>query len=170
MSRLNPSAFSFVPGQKVALPPQAQQPPPPPIERPEQAEAPAPPPTISLNIGGSKPAPVVAPPPPPNKVDVASKPPTTKITKADPSATKTFTTEKAKTDTNAIAQELKNAADQSVLEDLFGTSTFYLRCNMYYIAHYLFPSKGTSEYCLHRPCRCREKHNGRKSSLYLRHG
>jgi len=67
MSRLNASAFEFVPGRRF-VPPSAQQqpqqqlqpqsqpqPPAPPFERPEEPDAPpAPPPTISLNIGGAK--------------------------------------------------------------------------------------------------------------------
>ncbi|KAF9534359.1 eukaryotic polypeptide chain release factor 3 [Crepidotus variabilis] len=137
MSRLNPGAFSFVPGQRLNLPQPAesQAPPPPPIERPEQAQAPPPAPTISLNIGGSKPASVPAPASAltPAQANDSPKPSTTKITKADPTSTKTFTTEKAKMDTSAVTQELKNAADQTVLEDLFGTLKEHL--NIVFIGH-----------------------------------
>lgn len=119
MSKLNPSAFSFVPGQRFA-PQQAQQP----LEPIEQAEQhPPPPPTISLNITPSQSvsAPALA-----KRVDDVPKS-SVNIQKAESSATsKTFTTEKAKTDTNTIAQDVKNAADQAVLEDLFGSSVLYL--------------------------------------------
>jgi len=128
MSKLNPTAFSFVPGQRFATPQQSSTSPAlQPIVRPEQTEAPPPPPTISLNIG-SKPSPhsttpvVLHPTPAPvKKIDESHKP-ATKTAKADVSApSKTFTTEKAKTDTTSIAQDVRNAADQTVLEDLFGT-------------------------------------------------
>jgi peptide chain release factor subunit 3 len=128
MSKLNPTAFSFVPGQRFATPQQSSTPPAlQPIVRPEQTEAPPPPPTISLNIG-SKPSPhsatptVLHPIPAPVKNIDESHKPATKTAKADVSApSKTFTTEKAKTDTTSIAQDVRNAADQAVLEDLFGT-------------------------------------------------
>jgi peptide chain release factor subunit 3 len=140
MSKLNPGAFSFVPGQRFTVPQQPAQPPPPPIERPEQTEAPRPAPTISLNIGGTP-----TPPPPQPQARPASQPPPStsqpepkpappKVSKADASApSKTFTTEKAKTDTSAIAQEVKAAADQQVLEDLFGTIKEHL--NIVFIGH-----------------------------------
>ncbi|KAF4574646.1 peptide chain release factor GTP-binding subunit [Pleurotus pulmonarius] len=121
MSKLNAGAFEFVPGRAFKLPTAAPAPSPgPPIERPEQTEAPAPAPTISLNIGGSKP---LAPSPsqtPPAKAPAAPKPEpnVVKPSRAEPS--RTFTTEKAKTDTNAIVQEVHAVADQTILEDLFG--------------------------------------------------
>jgi peptide chain release factor subunit 3 len=66
MSRLNASAFEFVPGKRFTPVPgqqQSQAPPLPPFERPEQPEAPpAPPPTINLNIGGARHAPAAPPP------------------------------------------------------------------------------------------------------------
>ena len=37
---------------------------------------------------------------------------------------KTFTTERAKTDTNAIALEVKAVADRAILEDLYGTCKY----------------------------------------------
>src|SRR5260221_7378241 len=85
MSKLNPTAFSFVPGQRFA-PQQAQQPLEP-IERLEQSEAPRPPSTMSLNITPSQPvsAPVLA-----KRVDEGPKS-SVKIQKAESSATsKTF--------------------------------------------------------------------------------
>ncbi|KAF4602405.1 translation termination factor GTPase eRF3 [Pleurotus pulmonarius] len=122
MSKLNAGAFEFVPGRAFKLPTAAPAPSPgPPIERPEQTEAPAPAPTISLNIGGSKPlAPSPSQTPPPAKAPAAPKPEpnVVKPSRAEPS--RTFTTEKAKTDTNAIVQEVHAVADQTILEDLFG--------------------------------------------------
>ena len=149
MSKLNANAFSFVPGQAFRVPQQGQpaQPPPPPIERPPQTEAPAPPPTISLNIGGSKPAPPAtislniggpkpaaspAPAPAPAPAPVPSAPasaPTVKAsapTSSAPAAsasTKAFTLDRAKTDTAAVAQDVRNAADDEVLKDLYGSGT-----------------------------------------------
>ncbi|CAA7259733.1 unnamed protein product [Cyclocybe aegerita] len=138
MSKLNPGAFSFVPGQRF-IPP--TQPPPPPLERPEQTEAPKPPPTISLNIGGSsKPAPPAPPSQPPatQSHKVPQDPPkpasTVKVVKADTSApSKSFSTEKAKTDTNSVAQEVKAVADQAILADLYGNIKEHL--NIVFIGH-----------------------------------
>lgn len=139
MSKLNPGASTFVPG-KGFVPVQPQQPLPPPIERPEQTEAPTPAPTISLNIGGSAPArppvpaaqtppPVIQPPAP--QADAPPKPPATKIVKADAApSSKTFTTEKAKTDTNAIAAEVKALVDESTLQDLYGNGEFVALCSI----------------------------------------
>lgn len=138
MSKLNPGAFSFVPGRGF-VPNTPSQPPPPPVERPEQTEAPRPPPTISLNIGGSstppsQPAAVPKPPPPAAEKPVAEapKPVAPKIVKPDAAApSKTFSTEKAKTDTSAIAAEVKALADQSTLEDLYGNSAYrYYRASI----------------------------------------
>ncbi|KAL1755281.1 P-loop containing nucleoside triphosphate hydrolase protein [Schizophyllum commune] len=185
MSRLNAGAFEFVPGRGFIVPQaaQPQQPPPPPIQRPEQTSAPAPPPTISLNIGGSKPAAPSAPKPdekpavvslniggskpvapPAAKPAAPAAPPaakaptpapapapaagvsTTKATESGSSTpkkssspapssgpSKTFTTDKAKMDTHAIAQEVKAVADQHVLEDLYGQSKEHL--NIVFIGH-----------------------------------
>ncbi|KAJ3495896.1 hypothetical protein NLJ89_g10562 [Agrocybe chaxingu] len=140
MSKLNPGAFSFVPGQRFT--PQTQQPPPP-LERPEQTEAPKPPPTISLNIGSSSkpvapPAPPASQPPPAQapKVpqDIPKPASTVKVVKADTSApSKTFSTEKAKTDTTSVAQEVKAVADQAILADLYGNSKEHL--NIVFIGH-----------------------------------
>ena len=125
MSKLNPTAFSFVPGQRFSAPQQTQQSPQP-IQRPEQSVTPSPPPTISLNIG--TPIQPVSAPAPAKKIDEVQKS-SIKIQKADGlSTSKTFSTEKAKTDTNAVAQDVKNAADEAVLEDLFGSSLFFILC------------------------------------------
>ncbi|KAI0326657.1 eukaryotic polypeptide chain release factor 3 [Cubamyces sp. BRFM 1775] len=168
MSKLNANAFSFVPGQAFRVPqqqqpPQAAQPPLQPIERPPQTEAPAPAPTISLNIGGSKPAPARAPSPPPTislniggskpapaapanaqssaPTPAASKPVTSE-TKAPAKATatpsqsassKTLTLERAKTDTAAVANEVKTVADEEVLKDLYGHTKEHL--NIVFIGH-----------------------------------
>ncbi|KDQ29002.1 hypothetical protein PLEOSDRAFT_1054926 [Pleurotus ostreatus PC15] len=122
MSKLNAGAFEFVPGRAFKVPAAAPAPTPgPPIERPEQTEAPAPAPTISLNIGGSKPlAPSPSQTPPPTKAPGAPKPETNVAKPSKPETSRTFTTEKAKTDTNAIVQEVHAVADQTILEDLFG--------------------------------------------------
>ncbi|KAF8192437.1 eukaryotic polypeptide chain release factor 3 [Pholiota molesta] len=143
MSRLNPGAFSFIPGRGFVpdVPSQPATPPPPPIERPEQAVAPRPAPTISLNIGGSSappPQPAAVPPPAPavvaKPVAEPPKPAAPKIVKADAGASsKTFSTEKAKTDTSAIAAEVKALADQSTLEDLYGNTKEHL--NIVFIGH-----------------------------------
>jgi len=132
MNRLNAGAYEFVPGRAFIPPQPPQQPLPPPIERPEATEAPRPAPTISLNIGGSKPPPPPAaatPPPaaavkPADAVPAPAAPaPTTPAAvkvKADSAPSKTFSMEKAKMDTAAIAQEVQTAADRAVLEDLYG--------------------------------------------------
>ncbi|KIY42912.1 hypothetical protein FISHEDRAFT_63099 [Fistulina hepatica ATCC 64428] len=148
MSKLNAGAFEFVPGRPFALPQQAQpaSPPPPPIERPEPTEAPKPPPTISLNIGGSKPAPspAVASAPPPAVASTrtaGSQPgsgrstPKPKNDSPAPAAasSKTFSTERAKTDTHVIAQEVKALADSEVLKDLYGEVKEHL--NIVVIGH-----------------------------------
>lgn len=69
MSKLNASAFEFVPGKRFAPTSAQQQPqpqnaaPPPAFERPAEPDGPpAPPPTISLKIGGAKRAPTVPTP------------------------------------------------------------------------------------------------------------
>ncbi|KAJ3479994.1 hypothetical protein NLI96_g8679 [Meripilus lineatus] len=159
MSRLNANAFSFVPGQafKFTQPgqPQAQPTPapPPPVERPPQTEAPAPAPTISLNIGGSKPTPPATPPPtkvssqtpranttqarstPTPQPPAATPPPTKPASSSTPAAapSTTFSLERAKTDTNTIAQEVHAAADESTLKDLFGNAKEHL--NIVFIGH-----------------------------------
>ena len=140
--RLNAGAFEFVPGKSFKVP---VQPSPEPAPQPAQPSLPSlnnqgPPQTISLNIGGSKPTPPATPPvpqqpqpqqPPPPKSQtptqkpVASPAPTTTTSKLPPpssnaTSSKTFTLEKAKTDTTAIANELHSVADQDTLKDLFG--------------------------------------------------
>lgn len=154
MSRLNASAFEFVPGKRFgsSAQQQPQAPPQPAFVRPEEPEAPpAPPPTISLSIGGAKPAPAAPPaardPVPahaPSATPPASAKPQPQQAKATvPSSssstpsrtpgngspapgsapsTKAFTLGRAKTDTAAIAQEVATVADREMLEDLFGDS------------------------------------------------
>ncbi|KAF8231897.1 hypothetical protein L208DRAFT_1398248 [Tricholoma matsutake] len=139
MSKLNPGAFEFVPGRGLVLPQRpAQTSPPPPVQRPEQTEAPPPPPTISLNIGGAKGTP--QPPPsvpvsqPQSQTSTLPAPPPAVTTKPQASsATKTFTTEKSKSDTNTIAQEVRAVADHAILEDLYGNVKEHL--NIVFIGH-----------------------------------
>ncbi|KAI0677087.1 eukaryotic polypeptide chain release factor 3 [Trametes maxima] len=169
MSKLNANAFSFVPGQRFTAPAQPAQPPLQPIERPPQTEAPPPPPTISLNIGGSKPAPkpaaadAPAPSPPPTislniggskpaaapSANAAPAPPATSSAskpavakpaaseassaKAAPVPSKSLTLERAKTDTSAVAHEVKNAVDEETLKDLYGHVKEHL--NVVFIGH-----------------------------------
>ncbi|KAI0751601.1 eukaryotic polypeptide chain release factor 3 [Daedaleopsis nitida] len=168
MSRLNANAFSFVPGQGFRIPQQQPaQPPPPPLERPPQTEAPAPAPTISLNIGGSKPAPPPSAPSQPATIslniggDKSSAPAPTPASsapapaKAAPKAdapsesqpanasastpapaaasSKAFTLDRAKTDTAAVAQDVRNAADEEILKDLYGQAKEHL--NIVFIGH-----------------------------------
>ncbi|EKM80310.1 hypothetical protein AGABI1DRAFT_113508 [Agaricus bisporus var. burnettii JB137-S8] len=145
MSKLSASAFEFVPGKGlVQTQPSLRAP----IERPEQTEAPPPPPTISLSIGGSKPPPPAQAPPttnpptatqtPPASTPQTSKPATPKpqtTIKVEQAGTssKTFTTEKAKTDALTVAQDVKDAADRAVLEDLYGDVKEHL--NIVFIGH-----------------------------------
>ncbi|CAE6454303.1 unnamed protein product [Rhizoctonia solani] len=137
MSGLNPGAFEFVPGQafrfkapqQPATPTAQAQPvqPPAPIERPEATEAPRPAPTISLSIGGSKPA------PPPDAapvvqeqkptVEAKSTPPPAKQKEARPKDKFNFTTEKAKTTVEAVVEEQQNLVDEDTLKDLYGDNT-----------------------------------------------
>ncbi|KAF8913869.1 eukaryotic polypeptide chain release factor 3 [Gymnopilus junonius] len=137
MSKLNPGAFSFVPAQRFALPQQPSQPPAPLIERPEPAEAPKPAPTISLNIGGTSTPPTPrpqAPAPSQSEPKQEPKPSAPKPSKSEqPASSKTFTTERAKTDANTVALDVKAAADQQVLEDLFGNLKEHL--NIVFIGH-----------------------------------
>lgn len=147
--KLNAGAFEFVPGKSFALPPREQQQPlPPPVQRPEQTEAPRPPPTISLSIGGSKPAapahapapvisigskptapsPTPAVPSPQPKVSAApaaAKPAVVKKSESPAPPSKTFSLEKSKMDTTAIAKEVQAAADKAVLENLYGQGAIY---------------------------------------------
>ncbi|KAF8812410.1 hypothetical protein BYT27DRAFT_7182848 [Phlegmacium glaucopus] len=147
MSKLNAGAFSFIPGRGFIAPqPSQSQPPPPPLERPEQTEVPRPAPTISLNIGGT-PSPTPAPATSVTPVAQPAKPSSqaSEVPSSLPSHTKKtdisasikpskiFTTERAKTDTNAIAQEVKAVADREVLEDLFGTLKEHL--NIVFVGH-----------------------------------
>ncbi|CDO71362.1 hypothetical protein BN946_scf184908.g120 [Trametes cinnabarina] len=142
MSKLNINAFEFVPGRGFQAPQQQQpaQPPLQPIERPPQTEAPAPPPTISLNIGGSKPTPKPTPPStrpssPPSTIslNIASSAKTSAKASSAAPPSKTLTLERAKTDTAAVAQEVRNAADEEVLKDLYGHTKEHL--NIVFIGH-----------------------------------
>lgn len=143
MSRLNAGAFEFVPGKTSKPPPTQTSPAPAP--QPAQSSLPSsdnlgPPQTISLNIGGSKPTPSATPPVPqqpqpqkpsppkaqtPTPKQDASPSTTTTTTKLQPpgsssTPSKTFTLEKAKTDTIAIVNEVNAVADQDTLKELFG--------------------------------------------------
>lgn len=143
MSKLNAGAFEFVPGKSFKPP---TQPSAEPAQQPVQPSLPSlggPPQTISLNIGGPGPTPPATPPvsqepepqqtPPPKPQTPtpktrASPAPNTTITKLPPpssnaTSSKTFTLEKAKTDTTAIVNELHTVADQDTLKDLFGDGT-----------------------------------------------
>ncbi|KAJ7228689.1 P-loop containing nucleoside triphosphate hydrolase protein [Mycena pura] len=127
MSKLNAGAYEFVPGRSFVLPQNVQQPVPPPPRAPPD-EAPHPPPTISLNIGGAKPAPAPAPAQPAAKAQA-----TIKVSQASSAPSKTFSMDKAKTDTSAIAQEVRNVADDTILEDLYGDAKEHL--NIVFIGH-----------------------------------
>ncbi|KAJ3874118.1 P-loop containing nucleoside triphosphate hydrolase protein [Lentinula edodes] len=128
MSKLNAEAFEF---------------------RPEQTEAPRPPPTISFSIGGSKPsaptpivqhnpAAAIAPSNAPTSTPASSQAKSTPVpartfvkvksdSPAPPTApSKTFSLQKSKTDTNAIAKEMQAAADKAVMDDLFGNAKEHL--------------------------------------------
>jgi peptide chain release factor subunit 3 len=146
MSRLNAKAFEFVPGQAFKIPPQPLQPPQPellPVERPEKTEPPKPAPTISLNIGGSRPSqPAAEPPPPATKPKEpsltpnpprpsASTPTSHPSSPAPPAKSYNFSTEKAKTDTDAVAQEVHKTADSETLGDLFGKQ----HLNIVFVGH-----------------------------------
>jgi peptide chain release factor subunit 3 len=131
MSRLNASAYEFVPGKGFIAPQRVPVPPAAPLERPEQTEAPRPPPTISLNIGGPKPSPSQTPVSTPQANTPTPKPNVTTasvkvgVSKSDPLTasaplSKAYTTEKAKTTTTAIVQEVLAVADQAVVQDLYG--------------------------------------------------
>ena len=132
--KLNANAFEFKP--RFNIPQQAPQPPP---ERPaEDAPAPPPAPTISLNIGGPKPAqpaPSLAQPvpqPAAPKPAAAVKPPTRPSTPPPAPAaaaaaparaagqSTTFTLERAANDAAAIQREAQDLVDQETLEDLYG--------------------------------------------------
>ncbi|KAL0579532.1 translation termination factor GTPase eRF3 [Marasmius crinis-equi] len=108
----------------------------PPVERPEPSEAPRPAPTISLNIGGSKPA-APQPPAPPAQSQPQAKPATpasaAKTHPDSPAPSKTFSLEKSKTDTAAVAKEVQAVADKAVLDDLFGKVKEHL--NIVFIGH-----------------------------------
>jgi len=127
MSKLNPGAFSFVPGGRSIFA-QPEQPQLQPIERPEPTEAPKPPPTLTI---GRAPAPAPAPvavAAPASASEPVSAPPapkpasTVKISKAE--GTKAFTAERAKTDVSAVARDVQAAADAEVIKELYGQSKY----------------------------------------------
>jgi peptide chain release factor subunit 3 len=132
MSRLNAGAYEFVPGKGFVASQSKPTPPPEPVDRPEQIEPPAPPPTISLSIGPKVTLTNTAAIPP---TQAAPKPAAPKLVpKSDsPAPSKSFSTEKAKTDTAAVAQEVRAVADQSILEDLYGDVKEHL--NIVFIGH-----------------------------------
>ncbi|KDQ17323.1 hypothetical protein BOTBODRAFT_30142 [Botryobasidium botryosum FD-172 SS1] len=96
MSRLNPAAFSFVPGQTFRPSAATPPPPPPPDIQAPAAQPPAPAPSV---------APSVAPP---------AIPPQPK-----PSAFN-FSSARAKTNAEVILEEAKALADEETLRDLYG--------------------------------------------------
>lgn len=184
MSKLNANAFAFVPGQGPRISKQPANTAVP-IERPLPTEAPLPAPTISLNIGHSTPVlprqanqpdvpPLQAPPPAasvPASVSGAQTTQSSTHTNSKAGSTapgsgpsKSFTLEKAKTDTAAIVDEVKNAVDESTLHDLFGSGVLCRRMTHIFMtnAHH---SKRTSEHRIYWPRRRREEHHGRQSSL-----
>lgn len=188
MSGLNYKAAEFVPGQFKYTPPAAAAPPPPPPEpvaRPELAEAPPPPPTITLNIGGSKPAQPPpsnnAPAPASSQPSAPSKPtpaaqaaPKPKSTAASGTSTpttqnKTYTMERAKTDADGVLHDAKAAADQDTLKDLFGDRAYAKQWTFMRHIIFLF-SEAASEHCVHWTRRCRKEYDGRKYSLLNWHG
>ncbi|VDC02078.1 unnamed protein product [Peniophora sp. CBMAI 1063] len=131
-------------GSRPTPPPAPAAAPPAFVRRDDPASAPAPAPTISLSIGGSKPAApppaAVAKPTPPPPAPAAAPPSLDSVpeNKAAPkkdaaSTSKTFTMDRAKNDTAAIAQEVREVADQAVLEDLYGHAKEHL--NIVFIGH-----------------------------------
>ncbi|KAK2466186.1 hypothetical protein APHAL10511_001828 [Amanita phalloides] len=103
MSKLNPGAFEFVPSKAFAAP---------------NPRPPSPLPTLT-----SPPAPAPAP---------AQKPKSTTV-KPPASSSRTFTTDKSKSDTLAIVREVKAVADDTVLQDLYGDVKEHL--NIVVIGH-----------------------------------
>jgi peptide chain release factor subunit 3 len=118
------------------------------IERPERTEPLRSAPTISINIGNSKPhqaaaetppEPVVVKPKPKETAAPATLPPSkaTPISSTDASSTApviksyNFTSEKSKTDTDAIVQEVHKTVDSETIGDLFGKQ----HLNVVFIGH-----------------------------------
>ncbi|TDL29191.1 hypothetical protein BD410DRAFT_735962 [Rickenella mellea] len=146
-TRLNAGAFEFVPGRGFVASQAPQGPSLQPLERPEQTEAPAPPPTITLNIGGSRPS---IPPPatPPSRATPSPVPPPAPATHQPPpepvistparvtpaaAPARSFTMERAATDSTAITQDVHAVADRETLQDLFGDTKQHL--NIVFIGH-----------------------------------
>ncbi|KAM6495914.1 eukaryotic polypeptide chain release factor 3 [Amanita muscaria] len=139
MSKLNPGAFSFIPGKGFSLPQ--------PTQRPEPSDPPAPPPTISLNIrpqarvqetpSPPDPQPQQKPlaqpsssPAPPSKPKSSA---TTTVKAANAGSSKVFTADKSKSDTSTIVREVKTVADESILKDLYGDVNEHL--NIVFVGH-----------------------------------
>ncbi|CAE6421860.1 Eukaryotic peptide chain release factor GTP-binding subunit AltName: Full=ERF-3 [Rhizoctonia solani AG-1 IB] len=138
MSGLNPGAFEFVPGQAFrfkapqqpaapSTPGQSAQPQEP-VERPEPTEAPRPAPSISISIGGSKPAPTPAAAPiavqgekaAPESKPTAPTKPKEAAAAARPKDKFNFTADKSKTTVEALLNEQQNLVDEETLKDLYG--------------------------------------------------
>ena len=107
MSKLNPGAYEFVPGKTFAIP-QHQDPP----------QPPAPPPTTQPTQPTQ---PLVSQSPAPKAKSSSVKPTTA-------GSSRTFTTDKAKSDTSAIVKEVKAVADDEVLKDLYGDGSLISLC------------------------------------------
>lgn len=124
MSNLNPGAFEFVPGKGFALPQRVQR-----QDPPQPTPVPA---TVSINIGAQSPS-VAAPnlqqtPSRPSQPVAAQQPaPKPKSSTVKPTtagSSRTFTTDKAKSDTSSVAKEVKAVADDEVLKDLYGDGSW----------------------------------------------
>ncbi|KAJ7591091.1 P-loop containing nucleoside triphosphate hydrolase protein [Mycena floridula] len=123
-TKLNAGAFAFVPGRPFVIPP-----------KPEDSD-PAPP-TISISVSSNP-----TPAPEPENQPAAKQPQpvpavsshATKIKSDSPAPpSKTFSLEKAKTDTQAIAEEVESVADKAILEDLYGHAKEHL--NIVFVGH-----------------------------------
>ncbi len=110
MSKLNPGAYEFVPGKAFAIPQQPQ--------RQDPPQPPAPPPT----------APPVQPSLPPVSQSPAPKAKSSSVKPTTAGSSRTFTTDKSKSDTFAIAKEVKAVADDEILKDLYGDGSLISLC------------------------------------------
>lgn len=120
MSKLNATAFEFVPGRPFQL-----------HQKPEpQAE----PPPASNNIDPVPKQPAPKPSQEPVKVQPVTTPSKPRSESPALAPSKTFSLEKAKTDTRAVAQEVQEAADQSILDDLYGANAKE-HLNIVFIGH-----------------------------------
>jgi len=132
MSKLNFKAAEFVPGQfKYTPPAAAASPPPEPALPPPSDDAPVgPPPAASQPSAPSK---HVASPAPATLAAPKPKSAATSGTSTPTSQKKTFTMERAKTDADGVLLDVKVAADQDTLKDLFGDMKQHL--NIVFIGH-----------------------------------